>query len=785
MALLFVLVMMFSLCACGDKNGSNNNSNNPGTTVGGSEATGFTYISEYTPITNKSKNGFYSNYSDENGFYCSVSEVVGKNIPEGKTEEYEGQYDVYETRLYRIGFDGKVDFMSEYAPMTIESEHKSNSYIQSFCSDGNGGLVVLENVNIYWSEAPEGVDENDSEYWDYYRYEEYYYLRHLESTGKEISSALIGSNSSKNNGQYFYVYDVDTDKDGNVYMACDSEGVKVCDLNGNVLFAVASDSWIDSLVRLPDGRVAGMQWSENGYEINVIDVNSHSFSEKYSISGNAYNLQPGGGDYDFYYSSGVSFYGYDLDSGKEERLFNWIACDVDNDRIGSVYVDSNGDIYAISNSWDANWENVTSELVKVFPVPSNTLPEKQVITLATANLDYNLRPFLIDFNRKSNTVRIDVKEYSDVDQLNTEIMAGNYPDLIDSNTIPLERLAAKGLLEDLYPYMEKDSEIKRENFFPNILAAAELDGKLYSTLSSFSVQSVVGASSIVGDTPGWTYEDLYAAIGGMPEGCTIFDNYFERDTVLRYCMYLEGSNLVNWSTGDCNFDSRTFKSILEFANRFPTSFDWDNEEYMDSYEAIAAGKQMLLNAYIYSFEDVMQYPALFNNQLTFIGFPTYDGVGNMIMLDNRYAMFNTCRDKEAGWYFLRTLFTKDYQSTCYDLPVNMELFEERIADSMNPKYRKDADGNFVLDKNGEKIEEPKYTMGLSNGDSIEIYSLSEEMAQTVRDVVTGTTKILNNDMEIFDIVYTESAPFFAGQKSADDVARLIQNKVSIYVNEQR
>lgn len=783
MALALILVMMFTLCACGSKSGNNNNTSGSGNS--GNGPTGFTYVSDYTPIENKSNNGYYANYCDETGFYCSVSEVVGKNIPEGKTEEYEGQYDVYETRLYKVGFDGSVERLSDYVPTTVESEHQSNSYIQNFCSDGNGGLIILECVNTSWNDAPEDMDEDDSDYWNYYKYEEAYYLRHLESSGKEISSALIGENNSDNNGSYFYAYDVETDKDGNVYMACDTEGVKVYDFEGNVRFAITTDGWIDSLVALPDGRVAAMQWGENGYEISVIDVDSHSFGEKFTVSNNAYALQPGGGDYDFYYTSGVNFYGCDMETGKEELLFNWIACDVDNDRIGSVYVDKDGVVYAISNSWDATWENLSSDIIKIYQVPANTVPEKQVITLATMYLDYNLRPFVIDFNRKSSTVRIDVREYNDINQLNTEIMAGNYPDIIDSNTIPLDRLAAKGLLEDLYPYIDKDSELDRNDFLPNVLAAAEVDGKLYSTLSSFSIQSVVGASSIVGDTPGWTYEDLYSAIANMPEGCTIFDNYFERSTVLRYCMYLEGNNLVDWTTGECNFDSRTFRAILEFANLFPEIFDWDNEEYVDSFEAIAEGKQMLLNAYFYSFEDVMQYPAIFNNDLTFIGFPTYDGVGNMMMLDNSYAMFSTCKDKEAAWYFLRTMFTKDYQKSCYDLPVNKELFEEKIAASMNPKYRTDDDGNFILDKNGDKIEEPKYTMGLANGDAIKIYSLSEEMAQAVREVVSSTTKILSNDEEIYEIVATESAPFFAGQKSADDVAKLIQNKVSIYVNEQR
>ena len=42
-----------------------------------------------------------------------------------------------------------------------------------------------------------------------------------------------------------------------------------------------------------------------------------------------------------------------------------------------------------------------------------------------------------------------------------------------------------------------------------------------------------------------------------------------------------------------------------------------------------------------------------------------------------------------------------------------------------------------------------------------------------------------DDQSIIDIVLEEAAAYFAGQKSAQDVAKLIQSKANIYINEQR
>ena len=40
-------------------------------------------------------------------------------------------------------------------------------------------------------------------------------------------------------------------------------------------------------------------------------------------------------------------------------------------------------------------------------------------------------------------------------------------------------------------------------------------------------------------------------------------------------------------------------------------------------------------------------------------------------------------------------------------------------------------------------------------------------------------------MSIMDIVTEQAAAYFSGQKSAEEVAKLIQSKANIYINEQR
>ena len=166
---------------------------------------------------------------------------------------------------------------------------------------------------------------------------------------------------------------------------------------------------------------------------------------------------------------------------------------------------------------------------------------------------------------------------------------------------------SKGIIEDLYPYIDADPELNRYDFFANVLGAMEVDGKLCTTVPGFYINAVMGASSVVGDTPGWTYEEFDAALASMPEGCQPFDQYVTRDSILQNCLALDMDEFVNWGTGECRFDSQQFIDLLNFAARFPETFDWENYDYSNEESTtsrIAQGKQMLVQTSVYQIEDL-------------------------------------------------------------------------------------------------------------------------------------------------------------------------------------
>lgn len=91
----------------------------------------------------------------------------------------------------------------------------------------------------------------------------------------------------------------------------------------------------------------------------------------------------------------------------------------------------------------------------------------------------------------------DGKTVSDaIRSLNTEIMAGNEPDIILMDGLPIEDYIEKGGLEDLSDMMESVKE-NGEEFFENVLSSYEKGEKVYAIPSRFSVPIIIGKEGAV------------------------------------------------------------------------------------------------------------------------------------------------------------------------------------------------------------------------------------------------------------------------------------------------
>lgn len=805
LSLLLVAATALSLAACGKSDDGAGDKDKAD-----EDHPEFAYTAVFDKIASDQDVSLYPRVYTEDGFYSTSYEKIGNNTPEGVTPEYEGQYDVYGSFIYFVGFDGKVEKLANYQrmePPANDGNYKdfnSSSDVSGICVADDGRLAVMEIQYKSWSEAPDGMDSSSNEYWEYYKYEQNYYVRWLESDGTEISSAPVEIDPD----MYLDTYNMKLDQDGN--LVCLYNGSQIVGIAPDGSFSynieVSSDSYVDTIVKLADGTIAASISSGSGMEVYPIDIANKKLSDTSYPLENVYlyNAITGSNGYDLYYTNGTNFYGLKLATGEQEKLFSWLSCDVNGNDMSSVTVRDDGSVVGVITDYDSSSSSYSYELVTVKQVPYESVPHKEIITLGCIGLQYQTQDMIVKFNRSNDKYRIEVVDYSEYNneengydagltKLNTEIMAGNIPDILDISSVNYVQLASKGLIEDLYPYIDADEELNREDFFENVLAAMEVDGKLCCTVPGFYIQTVMGASAVVGDTPGWTYEEFDEALASMPEGCEPFDQYVTRDLILQNCLALELENFVNWGTGECKFDSQEFVDLLNFAARFPETFDWENYDYSTAEstdERIAQGKQMLVQTSVYMIEDLFynQYIESFGGDVTFIGYPTSSGTGNMLGIDGGgYAMSSKSEYKDIVWQFLRTFMTKEYQEeNVWGLASRKDIFDEKAEEAMTIQYQKDENGNEILDDEGNKIPIPRYgRWNEETGENEEVYAIDPEQIEQLRELIASTDRKANYDSDIFEIVSQEAAAFFQGQKSAEDVAKLIQSKANIFVNEQR
>ena len=103
-----------------------------------------------------------------------------------------------------------------------------------------------------------------------------------------------------------------------------------------------------------------------------------------------------------------------------------------------------------------------------------------------------------------------------------------------------------------------------------------------------------------------------------------------------------------------------------------------------------------------------------------------------------------------------------------------------------------------LKKQAEACKERPYDINPSNGEKIyrdntffngftevNIGVNTDEDNKKIIDFIKSADRVYHNDRYITVIVEEEAGAYFAGQKSAEDVAEIIQNRVQNYLNENR
>ena len=103
---------------------------------------------------------------------------------------------------------------------------------------------------------------------------------------------------------------------------------------------------------------------------------------------------------------------------------------------------------------------------------------------------------------------------------------------------------------------------------------------------------------------------------------------------------------------------------------------------------------------------------------------------------------------------------------------------------MQQDYVTDEDGNPILDARGNPIPVVLYTIGFFN-ETVDVYAVTPKQYQAVCDLINQTKSVFTFDENLMNILTEETAAYFAGAKTLDETAAMIQNRASLYIAEQK
>jgi ABC-type glycerol-3-phosphate transport system substrate-binding protein len=679
------------------------------------------------------------------------------------------------------------------------------------------GLSVDADGNLFIATLLTFPDENDPNVIDY-RQE----LIKVSPDGTELYSIDL---AALPDGEPSVISRLETDDAGNVYLF-DSSARFIYAFDGAVgelkfIIKETKDVYISDMSRSNDGTIIyaasktaadPMQPSYyfTTFEMKTIDfARGASYGEPFKGAPERFIVEmlDGSGDYAFYFHNGTILYGVKPDSMTEEPVMNFLNSDIQPTALGELISTVDGEFLMLKNNGAARYVS------RIVPNPNATLGDKVLLKMLVSSLyDQAMVDAVLNFNKTSRTARIEIDSYEyDLTKLDLALIGQDPPDLF--NIISgARKYFSKGVLADLNPLLDADPNISREDLFENVLEASSADGKLYSITPAFTVQTLAGAQSIFGDVTSITPEELLEMADKYPDAA-IYSSFNSASagvtgqTAWIYQAVNTFSKYVNWDTGEVSFDSPEFISQLKLSERMPPAASLssmsDYEKFFYNYSTnIREGRQLLENVYIDNPRVARTLETdLFGEPVSFVGTPTNEGSGNVIVAQKRLAISAKSKHPQEAWSFISSLLdeNREYQyGGVYfinnrevkqeALSLNKNVFERRAREEMKPLTERDSsDGIVIYDY--LNIQLAAYTV--ASLDEIDMtlpkyqnYALTEEEIDRVRSVIESADIFVDGDPTVNTILMEELEVFFAGAKTAEETAEIIQSRIALYVSEQ-
>ncbi len=487
------------------------------------------------------------------------------------------------------------------------------------------------------------------------------------------------------------------------------------------------------------------------------------------------NFYTGTGEYDFYYSDDYGIYG--VQDGNFTCVMNYINSDI---AVGTVFdfaPFANGSFYLRTLEEDT-WQEKNNIAVRRTPEEyANT----ELITLSTVGMYDRLEDIVIAYNRQDTGVRIILQDYADYNtsedqslghaKLREDLLDGIVADLVCTDGLNFENLAGKGLFADWYDLMDADPEFNRSDYLQNYFTSMEYGGKLQKLGVSFRLHTAAAKTEYVGEQQGRTLAEFMQQ--PLPGDMELFQ-FYNQQFAMDFWFTAAQSSFIDRKNAKCYFDTPEFVELLEMIKGY------SSDEYTGIWMQTAPGEQPPVDTAAFledralvkfnTFSEPIDYYAMIrtvfrDTPITLMGYPTAEGNSNGGVFQSDFTLSVNAQSekKDAVWDFMKYLLSEKFQKKLNGpMPIHRGVLEEKLTLAT-------------------KMVGATAFYGDTN---VNIGAATQESMDTLRSYIESISTAFYYDAIVEKILMEEMEMFLAGDQSAENAAKMMQSRVSIYLSEQ-
>lgn len=460
-----------------------------------------------------------------------------------------------------------------------------------------------------------------------------------------------------------------------------------------------------------------------------------------------------------------------------------MTCTKDNEFI-AIFTDAR----LVRFVYDPEVPTVPSEKIKAYSLKENSALRQAISLYQTANPDVYVE-YVIGMGESDAVTKEDA-----IKKLNTEIMAGEGPDLLILDDLPMESYMEKGLLQDLSPLL--GSLTGEEALFDNIVDAFRKEGKVYTVPCDINLpvllgreQDIAGAESLKGladcvekirqEQP---EKDIFRA--SSPKAIMkLFtpvcaptwiaaDGTVDREAVAEF---LEQTKRIYAAQMD-GLPEEVLRNHEEAAEEWVTYYGdvQENYEYftygINELEYMVGYKQLLLGSvgYPYAYAELTSVPKAegYGDRV----WQPFAGQSNGVFYADTLAGINAASQNMArAEGLLKTLVGVDKVSGD-GFPLNRTAFEKSL-------YPSDYVSEFVVYSGiGYMYEDGQYF-------GFDVYWFGKKLADELRGwMETVNTPYIGNDL-LEEAVYAAGTDYFEEEISLEEAVAEVEKRMAIYMAE--